>query len=548
MDRLGATSPLSWSRRRLLQAGSVPLMLALPGRARAAPSAAARPLTLVTNRAPSDFDPHSAYDVGSGLALRGPFEGLISLKPGTADEYLPVLAESWTVNADQSVWEFRIRPGVTFQDDTPLDAEAARASFARLLSLGLGSSAVLGRFIADPSRVVVVDPMTLRFDLGRPQPLFIAALASAYGTAIVNVKAVLQHEVDGDWGTGWAQGATDGLGTGPFRIVRFDPESGVEMERYPDYWQGWAGAHVDGVQIRFVVESETRRLLLERGEADIATTLPLAAVRELEQNPALRVDRRVDLNVRYVAMTVAGPLQTAAARQALCWAFPYDDVIDGVLEGFARRAVGPVAELCRGFDPNTFVYETDLKRARECLAEAGLGEGLELTVAFPPGNTESIAAAELFQANLAEIGVGLVVEKIDFATYVGMFMGDMPAEERPNLLGSFWAPDYNDAWNHLWPQVSCEAWQSGNGGHYCNSRVEELLAIARDAADDETYMTALAEIQQIVTLDDPAAIYFAQPETLTVLRQDIEGFVPDTVNSGIIDYYRLFRHDAGSGV
>lgn len=544
MDRLEFRSHLS--RRRLLQAGSAPLMLALQGRASAAQSAEPRPLTLATNRAPSDFDPHSAYDAGSGLAMRGPFEGLISLKPGFADEYLPVLAESWTVNDDQSVWEFRIRPDVTFHDGTPLDAEAARASFERLLSLRLAPSTVLGRFIADPSQVVVVDPMTLRFDLGRPQPLFIVALASAYGTAIVNVQAALQHEVDGDWGTGWAQGATDGLGTGPFRIVRFDPESGVEMERYEDYWQGWEGAHVDGVDIRIVVESETRRLLLERGEADIATTLPLATVRELEQNPALRVDHRADLNVRYLAMTVAGPLQTAEARQALCWAFPYDEVIAGVLEGFAKRAVGPVAELCRGFDPHTFVYETDLERARELLTRAGLGEGTELTVAFPPGNTESIAVAELFQANLAEIGVELAIQKIDFATYVGMFTGDMPAEDRPNLLGSFWSPDYNDAWNHLWPQVSCDAWQSGNGGHYCNTRVEELLAVARDAADDETYMTALAEIQQIVTLDDPAAIYFAQPETLTVMRREIQGYVPDTVNSGIFDYYRLFRNDSGS--
>jgi peptide/nickel transport system substrate-binding protein len=527
-----------------MQAGAASVAFALPGRTGTVQSAEPQPLTLVTNRAPSDVDPHSAYDVGSGLALRGPFEGLICLKPGFADEYLPVLAESWTVNADKSVWEFRIRPGVTFHNGTPLDAEAARASFERLLSLGLAPSTVLGRFIDDPSRVVVVDPMTLRFDLGRPQPLFIAALASAFGTAIVNVKAARQHEVDGDWGTGWAQGTTDGLGTGPFRITRIDLESGVEMERFQEYWQGWEGPHVDSVRIRIVVESETRRLLLERGETDIATTLPLATVRDLEQNPSLRVDHRLDLNVRYLAMTVAGPLQTVEARRALCWAFPYNEVIDGVLEGFAKRAVGPVAELCRGFAPDTFVYETDLQQARALLTQAGIGEGTELTIAFPEGNLESIALAELFQANLAEIGIGLTVQTIDFATYIALFSGEMPAEERPNLLGAFWSPDYNDAWNHLWPQVSCDAWQSGNGGQYCNNRVEELLTMARDAADDETYMAALSEIQQIVTWDDPAAIYFAQPETLTVLLRDIQGFEPDLVNAGIFDYYRMYRGDS----
>jgi peptide/nickel transport system substrate-binding protein len=71
-----------------------------------------------------------------------------------------------------------------------------------------------------------------------------------------------------------------------------------------------------------------------------------------------------------------------------------------------------------------------------------------------------------------------------------------------------------------------------------------LLTMARDAADDETYMAALSEIQQIVTWDDPAAIYFAQPETLTVLLRDIQGFEPDLVNAGIFDYYRMYRGDS----
>ena len=80
--------------------------------------------------------------------------------------------------------------------------------------------------------------------------------------------------------------------------------------------------------------------------ADV-TTLPLATVQDLAANRQLLVDRRFTLAVNYVAMTVAGPLRSAEARQALCWAFPYDDVIDGVYAGFAKRAVGPVARGAR---------------------------------------------------------------------------------------------------------------------------------------------------------------------------------------------------------
>jgi peptide/nickel transport system substrate-binding protein len=511
--------------------------------ASAAPSRQASPatFTLATNRTPSDLDPHSAYDAGSGMVLQGPFEGLIRLKPGTADEIVPVLAASWAANADASVWTFQLRDGVTFHDGTPLDAEAARASFERLLRLGLAPSSVLGRFIHDPAMISAPDSRTLVFDLGRPQPLFEAALASAYGTAIVNVAALRRHEVDGDWGHAWAQTASDGVGTGPYPIVNFDTESGVVLERYDNYWGGWEGDHFDQVVIRVVVEPETRRALIENGDVDMATTLPLGAIRELEQNPDLIVDRRYNLAVQYLALTVAGPLASPAARQALCWAFPYNEVIEGVYEGFAKRAVGPVAELCRGFAPETVLYQTDLGRARSLLRDAGVAEGTILTLLLPAGNQDSAAVVELFQANLAQIGVTLDIRVIDFATYVGLAFGDVPAEERPNLFPVFWQPDYNDGWNQLWPQVSCEAWQTGNVGHYCNPRVETLLDQAKSAVDTASYQAALSEIQQIVTHDDPAAIYLAQAEWLTVLRQDIAGFAPDLVTSGIVDFYDLYR-------
>ncbi len=132
-------------------------------------------------------------------------------------------------------------------------------------------------------------------------------------------------------------------------------------------------------------------------------------------------------------MTVAGPLASPQARQALCWAFPYDEVIEGVYEGYAKRAVGPVAELCHGFDPDTFVYETDLERARALLQEAEVAPGTTLSMPLPPGNPEGPSIAELFRTNLETVGLRLEAVPVDFATYVGMLYGDLPAEERPNL-------------------------------------------------------------------------------------------------------------------
>ena len=306
------------------------------------------------------------------------------------------------------MWTFRLREGVTFQDGTPLDAPAARASFERLLTLGSrtldGPWAVHRGPGPDHALQIGARSSSIWADRNRS---FEAALASAYGTAIVNVGRVAGRTRSTAIGAmPGRRPAARGWAPGPYRIVEFDVETGAVLERNAGYWRGWEGEHFDQVILRVVVEPETRRALIENGEADIATTLPLATVRELEQNPDLAVDHRYNLAVRYIAMTVAGPLQSPEARQALCWAFPYDEVIAGVYEGFAKRAIGPVAELCRGFNPDTFVYQTDLERARALLARAGIAEGTVLTMLLPPGNTETAAMAELFQANLAAIGVG----------------------------------------------------------------------------------------------------------------------------------------------
>lgn len=542
-------SPGSLNRRTVLQGALLGAAgLVGPRRSGAAPLSQAGPGTLMiaTPRTPSELDPHAVYDAGSGVLLQGSFEGLMRLLPGTVDEYVPVLAESWEADATSSRWTFRLREGIAFQDGTPLDAATARDSFARLFALGLAPASVLGRFIQDASQITAPDPRTLVFDLGQPQPLFLAALAGSYGTAIVNTAALKAHEVDGDWGRAWAQTTSEGLGTGPYRLTSFDVETGIVLERHEGYWRGWAGPHFERVIVRVVVEPETRGSLIERGEADFAAALPLAMVRDLEPNPDLTVDRRHDLTVRYLALAVAGPLASPAARQALCWAFPYDAVISGVYEGYAKRAIGPVAELCLGFNPDTFVYQTDLERARALLQAAGVAPGTTLTMPLPPGNPEGASIAELLRTNLEQVGLKLDATQIDFASYVGIFTGDMPVEERPNLLPSFWSPDYNDAWNHLWPQISCDAWQSGNVGHYCNQRVEALLEETRTSGNRDTYLAGLGEIQQIVTHADPAAIYYAQPEALTVLRRDIAGFLPDLVIGDLLDFYALHRDEMGA--
>jgi peptide/nickel transport system substrate-binding protein len=498
-------------------------------------------LTIATNRIPTDLDPHSAYDTGSTNALRGQFESLIEVQPGTPDQFIPLIAQSWEANADKSVWTFHLNDATTFQDGTPCDATAVQLSFERLLALELPPSSIIKRFIQEAGQISTPDQATIVFDLGRPQPQFEAGIAAPNGAPIVNVELARQHEVDGDWGHAWAQTTTDALGTGPYRIVKSDPLAETVLGRHDGYWRGWEGPHFDTVILRNVPEAETRRELIESGTADIADNISPEVVSELEGNPDLVVDLSYNLTVVYIMLAVAGPMQSSSARQAICYAFPYNEVVSGVYEGYAKRAIGPVAELCQGFDSNTFVYSTDLDRSRALFEEAGVATGTTLTMMIPVSSPWAGSIAELLRANLEQIGLKLETQMADYATLVATYYGDLPTEERPHLMPTLWYPDYNDGWNHLWPQVSSAAWNVGNGGHYANSEVDTLLDQARDALDENSYQDALSQVQQIVTRDDPAAIYVVQPEWPVVTRKDVGGFTPNLVNAGLYDFYRLYR-------
>ncbi|MDF3041690.1 MAG: putative oligopeptide transporter substrate-binding protein, partial [Thermomicrobiales bacterium] len=179
----------------------------------------------------------------------------------------------------------------------------------------------------------------------------------------------------------------------------------------------------------------------------------------------------------------------------------------------------------------------------ELLAAAGVPEGTEMNLVLGAGAVQT--AAELFQANLAQIGITLSIEPVDQGAFAALFYGDTPAEERPNFMRWSWWPDYNDAWNVLQPTTSCDSWGSkgANGGFYCNEEVDELLAEARDASTLESYEGILAEIQTIITEQDVPNICTAQPKWPTVLQSNIEGFAFNPINLGTYDFWTLSRSE-----
>jgi peptide/nickel transport system substrate-binding protein len=497
--------------------------------------------TLLTSGT-EDIDPHYTYsEIASAIALLV-YDMLIILRGDSTDEFDPRLAESWEVSDDQTTFTFHLYPDVTFHDGTPANAQAVKDSYTRWIELGGSPVNVITRFVESPDQMEVVDDVTLRFNLSSPEPLFLAAMASSYGPMVISPTAIAENATEDDpYAHLWAQQFA--IGSGPYLLESNSLNEGIVLSRFENYRHGWEGNHFDQVVFRVVPENATRRQLIESGEADgTANNLTVDDLVALRENPAVQVIEYASTFVNWTIMN-APRLMTPEVRQGFSYAFPYDDVQNSVYQGLLQRS-GPIPDGVRGFDPDVFLYQTDLERAKDLILGGGFAEGDTFEYMTDANLTTAQTVAQLFQANVAEMGFNLEIISVDYSTIESTIYGDAPAEERPHFIAPWgWWPDYNDPWNQLWPNFT-EANIGGggsNGGYWLNPRFEEIMAEAENYEDEERLQELMIEAQNILTELDPPAIYLGQVLRYVVLGADIQGFVPNPLYLDSYNVYDMSR-------
>jgi peptide/nickel transport system substrate-binding protein len=485
-----------------------------------------------------DVDPQSAYDNQASSMFLATYEMLLRLKGESTFEYEPMLAHSWESNDDLTEFTFEIAEGIKFHDGTDCDAQAVVDSLTRFLEMSRGPVDVLARFITDTSQMRAVDSTTITFTMNKPEPLFLAAMASEYGPLIVSPAAMEEHKTESDpYAHEWF--ARNMVGTGPYTATELEAQERFVLDRFEDYQHG-PHHFFDRIIARVVPEDVTRRQLIETGDAHGVAVLPADDLVSLRSNPDVQVVEYETTQCNWIRLNYVRLSPTA--RRGLCYAFPYDDVIDQVQRGFAKKQ-GPIADTVIGFDPSIELYDTDLERARELLIEGGISESDELEYIMADGSSTDQSIAELFQANLAEIGFNLQIVRVDRSALVDMAYGDSPPEERPHMMSSGWWPDYNDSYNQLFPNFHPDSAGSAgsNSMFYGNEEVGQLLDEARDANTEEELVEATGKILQIMIQDDPAAIFYAQITRAQVLSADIRGFKPNGIYIASWNYHEMWR-------
>src|SRR6266404_3961143 len=222
--------------------------LADPAAAQTKPEGEMRWALYVT-LAPAWFDPAEVVGVLTPFwVLYAMHDALVKPMPG--NHLTPSLAESWTVSADQRVYDFKLREGLKFHNGDPFTAEDVKFSFLR---------AKVARILQDRVKeVVILSPYRVRFQLHEPFPDFMAFYGTmATGAGWIVPKSYIEKVGDDGF-------KKNPVGLGPYKFVSHNPGIELVMEANESYWRKVPS--VKRLVYKVVPESTTRAAMLKRGE------------------------------------------------------------------------------------------------------------------------------------------------------------------------------------------------------------------------------------------------------------------------------------------
>ena len=427
------------------------------------------------------------------------------------NRFIPGLAYNYTVSSDRLVWTFYLRKGAVFHDGTPVNADTVKASLERTITLGQGAA-----YILEPvDKIEVVDEYTVRFYLKYPAPLD-KILASPYGAYIFSPMVVkhsgAQNLTDPKVAE-WFNKGND-AGSGPYKLVKWDPENEVVLEKFEEWW-GWKEVGYslaspnapDVFVIKIIKDAVTQERMLRAGQIDIAQYVPPEVVEEFKRDPNYVVVVKPSFqNLILLFNTKKPPLNNTLVRKAIAHAIPYDDIVQAARMGFARVASGVVPYGMWGhFDD--LRYEYNLTLAKELLAKAGYPHGIDRTLllVYTAGDIYEQRTAELISSSLAQIGIKVEIRPMSWEEQWALAQkGWEDPNAAQDLFIFYWWPDVLSPVTYLYNMFHSES-KTFNLCYYENSEFDQLVkeAYRYEGIDSRKALELYRLVQEILYRDVP---------------------------------------------
>ena len=497
------------------------LFAVLPA-AQARHGAASAPLVIDLgggNAEPSSLDPDVDYDNGAYGILSQMYSRLVSASGVSSVTVHPDLATTWSSSKDGLAWTFHLRPNVKFHDGTTVDAAAVKFTFDRALKMKQGGWADF----AEIKSVEATGPLTVVFHLKYRFASFLNSLSSVYNGDIVSPTALKAHQVKGDLGAKWLY--DHDAGSGAYQLVSWVHGQHITLQKFPGYWQGWSGNHVDQVVYQFTAASATERLGLQNGSVDAAIGLSPQDFSALAKSSGVGVQNHQSSFVQYLALnsTKAGPLKSPAVRRALSYTMNSANVAKYVWGGYATPAKSYAPTGIPGYVASPVQYTYDLTKAKALLAKAGYPNGFTVDAVIIAGDQAGSLVYQLWQSDLAKLKVKLNIKPLPYPEFAKL---QQKASTSPDIISNAWGLDYaSDFAIYYQFLYSKETSVEGNWAYYGNPKVDKLLIEARSQAQANSpkVLSLYREAQRIAYEDAPYLPMVQEPARIA-LRSNVHGY------------------------
>ena len=509
-----------------LAAGIAALVLAA-----ALPAQAAAPKnTFVMAKDIADIitlDPAEVFELTTGEIIANIYDRIMMFEPEDLQTLVGGVAESWEVRKDGKTILFAIRPGLKFHSGNPVRAEDVAWSLRRVVKLNKTPAFILTQFGWNADNVdQLIRALDERFvsvtiteDFS---PGLVLNALSAGVASVVDKELVMSHEQNGDLGYEWLK--TNSAGSGAFRLGAWKSNELVSLEANPDYRHGAPG--MQRVIIRHVAEPSSQRLLLEKGDIDMARNLTPDQVKGIADNDEIVIDGYPKGTIVYMAANAGHPvLGKTEVVQAMRHLVDYDGMADSFLAGqfVVHQAFWP-GGLWAALEEKPFRQDVD--KAKSLLAAAGHADGFELTI-HTLTNSPFPEIAQALQADLARGGI-----RASIVTLEGKTLWPKYRAREHEIILARWSPDYvdphsnADAFAHN-PDNRPEAKLTGVLA-WRNAWMDEdsnrLAVSARNELDLDKRRQQYLELQRMLQQKGPYVILFQQNEQVA-RRRNLDGFV-----------------------
>jgi len=498
-----------------------------------------RTLNVATVFEPITLDGRTVFYGATNAINMQIYEPLVKYK-GETSEVEPVLAERWEISSDGLTYTFYLRKGVKFHDGTPFNASAAKSGFETCLAI----NGVPATYISMVDKIEAVDVYTLRFRLKTPFAPFLGTLACpAMWQQIVSPTYVKAYATKDDpyaqkWMTDHA------CGTGPYMLVEWVRDVRVVFNKFPDYWRGWQGKHIERVVFLTIRESTTQRMMLEKGDIDIAENIPYVELAPLNKTKGVvsKVFTKF-YDMQYYAWMSCHrpPLNDPRVRKAICYSIDYEKIHKDIMNGYGEYSHGSFPPFLPYHDPTIPLYKRDIAKAKELMKQAGWPEKTNITLRFngQSGIELHRLVGELIQSNLREIGINVEVLEFPWPVRHSRYLKPETADD---FMFWYMTPYYYDPdlflFGHLHSsKIPPLGW---NYGYYSSPKVDKLIEQGRTELDPAKRAKIYKELQWLLFEEQPFVPLLNMPFALG-LRDWVNGRVYNPSYSRTHNLYDMWK-------